>query len=154
MTSSRHQAASGDTGNPPRKPVSSESPSGDNGHGIADQLANVEVLLQQASLLFLHLARLARTEARLALASVPDIIRLSLLLVPLAILSWITFSLFVGWSIYVLWGSSVGAVFSLFLIQLLPCVLIAMRLKALTEHLRFPHTAKQWRDIREQLIDE
>jgi uncharacterized membrane protein YqjE len=88
---------------------------------------------------------LLRLELVLALQSLPRILALSLALLPLAGLTWISLSLLLAWLAYAASGIVSIGLTTLFALQLGLLLLCYSRLKKLRAQSGFPETRQQWR---------
>ncbi|MEN0036893.1 MAG: hypothetical protein AAGC78_07480 [Cellvibrio sp.] len=62
---------------------------------------------------------LARMEALLAIRTFPKVLMLWLLMMPVILLTWVSFSVFTGWGVYALTGELGWGIFTVFAQQLL-----------------------------------
>jgi hypothetical protein len=104
-------------------------------------------LLLADSLLTLFL--IFRTEASLAVSSLPRFITLNLLLVPLRILAWISLGVLVACGVYALTESIVLAAAAFFLLQAGALLLLEHRLRRLHALLTFPVSREGLASMRE-----
>lgn len=103
---------------PQQEPPEGKQPLGDPPNGN-DELRNVVALGEQIVGLVNDLADLARMEVMLAIRSVPRLLMLWFLMMPIILLTWCSFSAWVGWMVYEATQQAGFGLFVFFLQQLL-----------------------------------
>lgn len=86
---------------------------------------------------------LARAEALLAVSSLPKLLMLWLIMMPIILLTWCSFSVLIAWGAVALSGESGVGVLTFFLLQvllLLTCRLLFVKYR---RRMTFPHTRAQ-----------
>lgn len=93
----------------------------------------------------LTLVKLVKAELALSLIQIPQLIALSIALIPFMLLAWISFSVLVAWFAWS-WSEEMGlAIFTFFVLQVIPSVVLVLRITRLEDGLFFPATKRQLR---------
>lgn len=95
--------------------------------------------------------RLATAEISLAKEDLGRLIISSLLLIPLAILTWIALTLLAAWQVYVLSTSVSLGLLAFAITQILAVILLLNRIKSYRRSLTLPATRTQIRSIIEEI---
>jgi hypothetical protein len=95
-------------------------------------------LLAMDSLLTLF--RLFKSEAALAVSSIPQLIALNLALIPIALLTWISFGVLVACGVYEWTGHVAYAAAAFFVLQVALVLLLESRVRRVRTRLTFPES--------------
>ena len=95
------------------------------------------------------LGELARLEIGLAFQSIPRLLSAWALLIPLALLLWVSFSATLAWSAYSLSGYPLVGFSCFSLLQLIGCAVAAYQLRRYRQRLRLPNTRRELNRMRE-----
>ena len=106
--------------------------------------------LQELTEVGTGLSRLAAAEVRLATSDLKRFFVLSLLILPVALLAWCGFGVFLGWIAYELSGLPVMGFGTFLVLQLLALLLMRARLASYRRNMRLPVTRKQIKLIIEE----
>ena len=94
------------------------------------------------------LLRLLKAEILLAMAEMPQLLALWLILVPLALLAWVGLSVLAGWAAWHYTAELGWAIATFSLLQLLCCGLVLLRIARSEKRLFVPATRQRLRQLR------
>lgn len=110
----------------------------------------VALLADSARTLF----KLMQAEFALTLATIPRIVVMSVVLLPFLLLAWISLCVLMAWFAWE-WSGELGlGLFVFFVLQVIPSVLLALKLVRLQKDLFFPATKRQLRKFSEFMEGE
>lgn len=100
------------------------------------------------------LGELARLEIGLALESIPRLLSAWALLIPLALLVWVSVSATLAWSGYSLSGYPLVGLACFSLLQLVAAAAVAYKLRRYRQRLKLPNTRRELNRMREMVRRE
>ncbi len=112
-----------------------------------DQLQLWSSWLEQAGVLSADIFQLLQLEVRLAISDSKRLLVLVVLFIPMLMLTWIGFSVFLAWQVHLLNMSVTQGLLAFFLIQLLGLVSIILGLNYYRKSLSLPLTRKNIRRL-------
>lgn len=122
-----------------------ESPEGQASSGPPPGISDLErtLLFGEQFLGFIRdITDLARMEALLAVKSFPKLMMLWLLMMPVILLTWCSFSVMIAWAVYSVFNSPGFGVVTFFVMQLLLLIVCRWRYVIYRERLKLPYTRR------------
>jgi len=111
--------------------------------GLSDDIQQTVKLGEEFVTFLGGIIDLARMEALLAVRTFPKVLMLWLLMMPVILLTWVSFSVFAGWGVYALSGELGWGIFTVFFQQLLLLLVCRWLFIKYRERMTLPNTRVQ-----------
>ena len=124
------------------------------GEAVPSELNKTIQLGQQLLGFATDITDLARMEALLAVQSIPRLLMLWLIMMPVILLTWCSLTALIAWAMFSITDQVGVGLFSFFLQQvllLLACYLLYTKYK---KRMTMPYTRKHWRNFIKEFTDE
>lgn len=137
--------------------MGSSGSTGPDGHtatpSFSQDVAGLVELGEVALGLLRGIAELAGMEARLAASSLPKLLAVLILTLPLALLSWVALSCLISWLVFLASHSATLGILAFLLIQVGMLFVCKLLLGRYRRNLSMPHTRYQIRNLSKGLYD-
>ncbi len=121
--------------------------------GFREELERVMAIGEQSLDVVKSSAELFKLEFVLAVRSIPKAVAAWLMLLPAALLVWLSFSALCAWAAFELSGQPLVGFATLFALQLVSLFLLRWALKKYQRSMSFPYTTESVQKFRQELAD-
>ncbi|WP_020208060.1 hypothetical protein [Gilvimarinus chinensis] len=141
-----------DSNDPTSTPRDKQESSGGSAHSaLTEELERILALGEQTMDVVKGSAELFKLEFTLAVRSIPKAIATWLLILPAALLVWLSFSALCAWAAFEWSGHALAGFFTLFLLQLISLGVLRWALKKYQRNMTFPYTTETLHNFRQEL---
>ena len=119
---------------------------------LREGIEEFERLVRRLSVVAVRILKLARLESRLAIRQVPVAFRWLLTLIPLLILTWVSFSTLISWALYDWTSNPTLGALTFFLMQGMATLWVLHRLHVAMHRMAFRNTLKHLKALRLTLV--